>query len=49
MNCPLCDEELFSEIGKGCIMCGMPLEHNEEFCLDKCKKVYIKIRLIKIK
>lgn len=45
MNCLICKKELFSEIGKGCKMCGMPLEDNsEEFCCENCSKKY---RLIK--
>jgi len=49
IDCPLCDEELFSSVGKGCIMCGMPIEAQEEFCSNKCKKTYIKIRSISVK
>ena len=49
MNCPLCKEEIFSEIGNGCIMCGMPIESQEEFCSNKCKQMYIKIRAINVK
>jgi hypothetical protein len=49
VDCPLCDEELFSSVGKGCIMCGMPIQAQEEFCSEKCKKTYIKIRSIKVK
>ena len=26
MNCPICKEKLYSEIAKGCKLCGMPLE-----------------------
>jgi len=49
LDCPLCNKEIFSDIGKGCIMCGMPLEHEGEFCSNKCKQIYIKIRSIKIR
>ncbi len=36
-DCPICNQELVSDIGKGCKMCGMPLENKEEdFCSEKC-------------
>ena len=41
MKCPLCKEELYSELGKGCKMCGMILKNpNEEFCSQSCKLKY---------
>jgi len=44
MNCPLCKKEVFSELSKGCKLCGMPLEsEDEEFCSSKCEKAYKKI------
>ena len=46
MKCYICDQELFSEIGKGCTLCGMPLEETEEFCCESCKKKYIEINQI---
>lgn len=40
-DCPICQQELVSEIGKGCKMCGMPLENkNDDFCSLKCKEDY---------
>lgn len=45
MNCPLCEEELYSGIGKGCKMCGMIVEDGEEFCSIICKKNYLEINL----
>ena len=40
-NCPLCKEKLYSGIGIGCRMCGMPLsEKNKLFCSDVCKRKY---------
>ena len=44
-KCPLCKEELYSGLGKGCAMCGMPLEENQEFCSNICKERYIEINL----
>ncbi len=41
MKCLICGEELYSEIGNGCKMCGMPLENeNEEFCSQSCRIKY---------
>ncbi len=50
MSCLICNKELFSEIGKGCRMCGMPLENiNEEFCSQSCIIKYNNInKLIKL-
>ncbi len=43
-NCPLCFKELYSSIGLGCKMCGMPLrEYDKEYCCNKCKKIYNQI------
>ncbi len=47
MNCPLCKKELYSNIGFGCMFCGMPLEDNEEFCSEICKEKYKNIHLLK--
>ena len=45
-DCPICKQELVSDIGPGCLMCGMPLENKlENFCSMKCKLSYIKINL----
>ncbi len=44
LKCPLCKEKVFSELGEGCKMCGMPLEYSEKgFCSEFCKKEYYKI------
>ena len=43
-DCSICDQELVSDIGKGCKMCGMPLESKEEdFCSKKCGIDYVMI------
>lgn len=45
MSCPLCKKELYTGLGKGCKMCGMPLEKKEkDFCSENCKRKYKKIR-----
>ncbi len=47
MNCPLCKEEVYSEIGKGCKMCGMPLSDNKkDFCSKSCRVKYNKINIL---
>ena len=45
MDCPICKKEVFSDIGKGCRMCGMPIEDDEfgEFCCKICMRKYNKI------
>jgi len=44
LNCPLCHENIYSEIGKGCKMCGMSLEdESKEFCSKICRSKYRKI------
>ena len=44
LKCPLCKENVFSEAGEGCKMCGMPLKFlGERFCSEKCKKEYNQI------
>ncbi len=46
-DCPICEEEVYSDIGRGCRMCGMPLENkNEEFCSNKCRVKYFLINKI---
>ena len=39
----LCQEIVYSEIGNGCKMCGMPINENEVFCSNSCKIKYAKI------
>jgi hypothetical protein len=43
MDCLICKKELFSEIGIGCKLCGMPLESEDEFCCKNCIKKYLVI------
>jgi hypothetical protein len=44
LECPICQEELFSGIGKGCMMCGMLLEYDQnKFCCDDCKMKFEEI------
>jgi len=43
MTCPLCKEEIYSGIGEGCMMCGMPLEKQKKFCSEKCQDRYFLI------
>jgi len=46
-ECPLCEEELVSELSPGCIselspgcmMCGMSVDDGK-FCSMKCEKMY---------
>lgn len=49
LNCPLCHEKVYSEIGKSCKMCGMTLEdESKEFCSKKCKTTYFAINSEKL-
>jgi len=44
LECPLCFKIIYSDIGKGCKMCGMPLQNKKnEFCSDKCRIKYFLI------
>jgi len=41
LNCPICKKEVYSEIGKGCKMCGMLLEDEDnEFCCKLCMRKF---------
>jgi hypothetical protein len=43
--CPLCHEEIYSEIGKACKMCSMTLEdESKDFCSKNCRINYTKTR-----
>jgi len=43
-KCPLCYEAIYSKTGRGCIMCGMPLQDKtKDFCSKICRKKYEKI------
>ncbi len=45
MTCFICHQKVYSELGKGCKMCGMTLEDEaKDFCCQKCRKQYLKIR-----
>lgn len=46
LKCPLCEKKLYSSIGLGCKMCGMPLESDKNFCSKRCKNKYKKINKI---
>lgn len=43
MPCPLCHKNVYSELGKGCKMCGMVLEDDGEFCSDLCESHFLEI------
>ena len=44
MNCPICHEKIYSELGKECRMCGMVLEdESRDFCSRICRKNYKEI------
>ena len=49
LNCPICKKEVYSEIGKGCKVCGMLLEDGDnEFCCKICMRKFNTInKLIK--
>ena len=42
-ECPVCREIVFSGIGEGCKMCGMPLESRKDFCCVDCEEKYFQI------
>lgn len=47
LKCPLCKEIVYSEIGKGCKMCGMPLTiKSAQFCSNECQIKYVKINFV---
>ncbi|MFH1358331.1 MAG: DUF2116 family Zn-ribbon domain-containing protein [archaeon] len=43
IECPLCNEKIYSGLGKGCKMCGMVINPKEKFCSSICRKEYAKI------
>lgn len=44
MSCPLCKEQVYSDTGIGCEMCGMPLKESDiVFCSESCKEEFKKI------
>ena len=43
-KCLLCHKKLYSELGKGCMLCGMALEDkSKEFCSKMCRIRYKQI------
>ena len=40
LNCPICKKKVFSEIGRGCKMCGMILNGPDSFCCKICMRKY---------
>lgn len=49
LNCPICEKEIYSEIGRGCKMCGMPLQNKDEiFCCKICMRKYKLINKIRV-
>ena len=47
LNCPLCHEQIYSELGKACKMCGMHLDdEGKEFCSKICREKYNKIHRV---
>jgi len=43
IKCPLCSEKIYSGLGKGCKMCGMAINKDEEFCSEICQTEHKKI------
>lgn len=49
LNCLICKKEVYSEIGKGCKMCGMLLENiDDKFCCKICMRKYKLINKIRV-
>ena len=45
IKCPICRKRIYSGIGKGCKMCGMILENQEEdYCCGICMRKYNTIK-----
>jgi len=41
LKCPVCEDEVYSGVGKGCKMCGMLLKDKEKtFCCKLCMRKY---------
>lgn len=40
MNCPICRQEVFSELGRRCKMCGMVVVGSDDFCCKICMRKY---------
>lgn len=44
LKCSICHENVYTGVGKGCKLCGMPLEDpSREFCSRICRTGYGKI------
>ncbi|MBS3143559.1 DUF2116 family Zn-ribbon domain-containing protein [Candidatus Woesearchaeota archaeon] len=39
-DCPICNKEIFSNLGNGCRICGMPVNYGDEFCSNRCEKIF---------
>lgn len=48
LDCPICEETVYSSIGDGCKMCGMPVEDGKEFCSKECGIKYALIHNIRM-
>lgn len=44
-DCPLCEMEIVSDTGKGCMMCGMPIDYGD-FCCMRCEDIWEMINKI---
>ena len=43
-KCLVCHKEVYSGLGKGCMLCGMALEdESKEFCSKMCRRRYKQI------
>ena len=43
-KCSICNKKVYSELGKGCMLCGMPMEdESKEFCSKMCRRRYKQI------
>ena len=48
-KCSICNKEVYSELGKSCMLCGMALEdESKEFCSKICRRKYNKFMKIKL-
>jgi hypothetical protein len=46
LDCPICEKIVYSSVGGGCKLCGMPLnDKNENFCSENCRIKYLIIHL----
>jgi len=47
LTCPICNQEIYSGISKGCKMCGMLIKNGEQFCCKTCMRKYNIINNVK--